>query len=86
MIVSEPAAIVGGWHAVVLAVALRDYQRRGGFARLPRHERVLLDEAITELEQAGQRWQSGVVTSGHECSVGPTLAAVAQTGDVLLDD
>jgi excisionase family DNA binding protein len=71
---------------VVLGLALRGYQRRGGFDRMPADQRRLVDTAIAELEQAGKLWRerSGVFTSGHECSEPVLLTAVAHTGDVLL--
>jgi excisionase family DNA binding protein len=78
LLVDRPVAIVGAWEAVVLGVALRDYQRRGGFARMSALERRLIDEAIAEIEAAG------AARSVHERSAIPTLAALPHTGDVLL--
>jgi excisionase family DNA binding protein len=82
MIVPGPAAAVSGWEATVLAVVLRDYQRRGGFARLPAGQRRLVDAAIADLERAGKLWReaSPVSTSVPERSKPAAVSMVAHSG------
>jgi excisionase family DNA binding protein len=82
MIVPGPAAVVSGWEATVLAVALRTYQRDGKFARLPADERRLVDAAIGDLEQAGRLWRqaSGVAPRGPERSLLALVSLVTQSG------
>jgi excisionase family DNA binding protein len=79
VLVSGPAAVVSGWEATVLALALRDYQKRGGFARLPADQRRLVDAAIAEVEEAGRlsRAVSDMVRSGPEQSKPASVATVS---------
>ena len=79
-VIGEPSAVIPGWEATVLAVVLRDYQRRRGFGRLPADELALVDRAIGDLEEAGRRWRAGMSTRGQERSDSAPTPGVVQIG------
>jgi excisionase family DNA binding protein len=94
---AAPAAVVAGWPAVVVAVALRDLQRRGYFDRLPADQRAAVARTVDDIEAAGTAWRRsegpGRVTTGQDGSVvavpvgmpddASVLVSIAQAADRL---
>lgn len=72
MFVSD-AAVVGGYPALLAAVVLRRYARRGGFDRLHPDDRAELLATIAAIERAGNAWweRARGSTEAPRAEIGP---------------
>lgn len=86
MRIDEPAALVSGYSALLLAVLARDQARKGYFDKVPAAHRAELLAVIDDMEAAGKAWrdrQAGTAAPKPAAPQGPSEIGTSVVASIL---